>query len=72
MVDINYEKMWQELIDSAKKQVVIIPDGAKTKSMFKDETGLGDYQAETFLKHAVAHGKLRMIRYKNCYYYFPA
>ena len=43
MVDINYEKLWQELINSAKKQVVIIPDGSKSKTMLKNETGLFDY-----------------------------
>ena len=72
MVDINYEKLWQELINSEKKQVVIIPDGSKSKTMLKNETGLSDYQAEMFLKQAVKDGKLKVIRYKNCYYYFPA
>lgn len=72
VTDEQKQKIWEELISEAKEKVINIPPTAKTKSQFMEETGMTDWQSDRFLKLQVSEGKLKVIRYRNALYYYPA
>jgi hypothetical protein len=71
VVDINYEKMFDEFIEKAKS--TIPPDNSFTKKEFIEKSGLIESQARTFLRKQINLKLLLVMEYRGVnYYYFPA
>lgn len=57
MADIDYDKMWKEIIEIGNSETHILP-GEKTLKMITEETGMTENQARTFIKRMIEAKKL--------------
>lgn len=59
MTDIDYDKMWKEIIEIRNARSRLLP-GEKTIKMFMEETGMTEDSARAFLDKMIKDKKLRV------------
>lgn len=70
MVDINYEKMFEEFI--AKAKATVPPDNSFTKKEFMLQAGMKEPQVRSFFRKELEENRLLVMEYRGTnYYYFP-
>ena len=71
-MDVDYDKMWEEIINRAKASKTEVPSWAKTKKQFMNETGMTEWETDRYLEKEINEGRLVRVRHKNVFYYYPS